>query len=437
MLRTHYRKGLIALATLLLSLALSACSANALSSQIEQISSADAQSAALDALSGRLLILGADGNIAVSDPSGDNRIAITDAAASGVSYQQPTWSPDGALIAWTEVDASGDDAEGDATIRLVTSSADGAARIDLEAPFPPFYIYWSPDSHRLAYLSNWNRSENLSSMALRLVEIETNDGGERKLKASTLAEGQPFYFSWAPDGERMLTHIGDERVDLRSIDGGSESLFASSGAFAAPQWSPDGAQLVFAVDEGDLQKLIITDTAGNRIDEITDYENRITFSLSPDSGPDRGQLAYVVTGGNSIGTAALGPLYVVDLATKATREISGQPVIAFFWSPDGEKLAYLTLERAGDAVRSRWRVWDGKQSRAYDSVLPSAQFMQRYLTFFDQYAQSMRIWSPDSRAFTYAGANEDGLSGVWVQLFDEEKPVRVGRGDFVAWSPVE
>lgn len=440
MLRTHYRNGLIALSMLLLTLALTACDANALAGQIEQISSADAtatNSAALDALNGRLLILGADGNISTSDPSGDNRIAITDDAASGVSYQQPTWSPDGALIAWTEVGASSDDAEADASIRLVTSRADGSERTDLEAPFPPFYLYWSPDSNRLAYLSNWNRSGNRPSMALRLVEIGTSDEGVRELKASTLAEGQPFYFSWAPDSERLLTHIGNEQVDVRGIDGGSESLFTSPGAFAAPQWSLDGAQLVFAVSEGDLQKLVITDTAGNRVDEITDYEDRITFSLSPDSGPNRGKLAYVVTGDNSIGTAALGPLYVVDLATKTTREISSRPVIAFFWSPDGGKMAYLTLERASDVVRSRWHVWDGKQSRAYDSILPSAQFLQRYLTFFDQYAQSMRIWSPDSRAFTYAGANEDNLSGVWVQLLDEDEPVLVGRGVFAAWSPAE
>lgn len=433
-MRFHTHKWLAVLITLLLALMLAGCDVGALSGQMGALSPDDARrAAALDSLGGRLLILGADGNIYTASPSGRDRVAITDDASSAVRYQQPTWSPDGALIAWTELRSEGDS---DA-IRLVTSNADGGELAQLDAPFPPFYFYWSPDSSRLAYLSNWNRSDNLQSMALRLVEIGSDEAGMRKLTARTLAEGQPFYFSWSPDSQRLLTHVGNEQLDLREIDGGAQSLPVTSGEFAAPQWSFDGNELIYAINEDDLQKLIITDIDGNRLREITDYDARITFGLSPSAGGEPGKLAYVVTEDSRSGVAALGPLYVVDLATQATRELSSGPVIAFFWSPDGERLAYLTLERGAGAAQSRWYVWDGNQSRAYDAIRPSARFLQQYLTFFDQYAQSMRIWSPDSRAFTYAGANSEGVSGIWVQMVGEAEPVLVDQGMFAAWSPRE
>ncbi len=187
------------------------------------------------------------------------------------------------MLAWTKVRGNGDD---DATIRLVTSNADGDDLIDLETPFAPFYYYWSPDGNRLAYLSRWDRRDNPPSMALRLVELGADDGDGRELTANTLAEGQPFYFSWAPDSQRLLTHVGNAELDTRAIDGASAPLLATPGVFAAPQWSGDGSRLVFAVSEGDLQKLVIADTEGNLVDEITDFDARITFGLSPDAGAD-------------------------------------------------------------------------------------------------------------------------------------------------------
>ena len=111
-------------------------------------------------------------------------------------------------------------------------------------------------------------------------------------------------------------------------------------------------------------------------------------------------------------------------------------MLAFFWSPDGTKLAFLAVERVGDSVQLRWRVWDGTETRAFGALTPSRVFLEEYLPFFDQYAQSMTLWSPDSTAFAYAGANEEGVSGIWVQeLAGNKLPVRVSDGVFVAWSP--
>jgi len=68
--------------------------------------------------------------------------------------------------------------------------------------------------------------------------------------------------------------------------------------------------------------------------------------------------------------------------------------------------------------------------------MPSRTFLTNYISFFDQYAQSMTLWSPDSSAFTYPGINAKGQRGIWVQKLGEDEDAKlVHDGIYVAWSP--
>jgi TolB protein len=269
-------------------------------------------------------------------------------------------------------------------------------------------------------------------MALRLVDYVAPENTAVK----TLAAGQPFYFSWSPDGSQLLAHIDGERVEVYDVstdEPGVQSLIISGGAFSAPQWAATGEKLVYAVADGQTQRLLLTDPAGQLLQNLTDYTRRVSFLLSPDNR----HLAYVTT---EMETQAgtLGPLYLVDIETRRTRELSEQPVLAFYWSPDGQKLAYLVLDRIGGRVGLRWNVWDGDATREYAGFFPSRELLQNYLPFFDQYAQSHRIWSPDSDALVFAGTLEDGRTGVWVQAVDNDEaaaPLSLGAGVSAIWSP--
>ena len=353
-------------------------------------------------------------------PDGSQRIALTRDATRTRQYSQPTWSPSGERIAWAEVRAQG----GELVSFLHVGYADGSQPQELDLPFAPFYIYWSPDAQKLVYLSNW-LDNNLPSMALRMVSLSA-DG----LDAKTLGQGQPYYFSWAPDGQQLLTHVGDERVSIRSLDGAEQTLSNASSGFPAPQWSPDGASLVYTLDEAGLRQLIVTDTSGELQQVITDYDGIISFSLNPQGN----LMAYTVSeqGGTA---AAFGPLYVVDIETGRTQQLSQSRVFGFFWSPDGAKLAYMAVERVQGRTMLRWRVWEDAGQQQYELFVPSGVFLERYLAFFDQYAQSMTIWSPDSSAFTYAGVDSNLQSGVWIQRLDAEKPQRISNGVISLWSP--
>ncbi len=379
-----------------------------------------AQIASIDDRENRVLIIDIDGNIYTLDPDGRRRQAITTSASRTLIHQQPTWSPDTNRIAWTQVSSEGNRVKPS----LVVGSPDGTVLSNIELPFAPFYIYWSPDSQRLAYLSNW-LSQSTQSMALRTVELS-----EAQPTTTTIAEGQPFYFSWSPDGQELLSHVGNEVVTVYSLDGNQEPLSDASSGFPAPQWTSDG-NLVFAIDDQNGQgHLIMSDRLGTELTELTTYVGSISFSLN--STED--MLAYAVSdqGGAS---AAVGSLYVIDMETYSTRELSVRPVVAFFWSPDGEKLAYLQFEIEDSQTALRWKVWEDGEITTYDRFVPSQLFMRRYLAFFDQYSLSMNIWSPDSTAFVYAGTDGIGRRGVFVQTLEEERPKRISSGFFAAWSP--
>ena len=76
--------------------------------------------------------------------------------------------------------------------------------------------------------------------------------------------------------------------------------------------------------------------------------------------------------------------------------------MAFFWSPDGQKLAFAAVDRQAQALT--WFVSDaaGKSRKEVGTFLPSQEQI-RHFAFFDQYAQSHSLWSPDSRHLIYAG----------------------------------
>jgi TolB protein len=372
--------------------------------------------------SNRLLIQGVDGNLYTVRPDGSERVTITNDATSLHQYTQPTWSPTGSRIAWAEVDGR----TGQLKSTLTVSHFDGKVREHFDLPFAPFYMYWSPDEARLAFLSNWQKLNQSSvTIALRLVDFAAE--GER---ITTLTEGQPLYLDWSPESDRLLIHIDNDRLEYWDMLGEGASLSATYAAFPAPQWSSDGSQLLYALGESNEQQLVLADTEGNPTREITDFEQNISFTLSPDNR----HIAYVITP-PTVATAAFGPLYVVELASNRTRELASGPVMAFFWSPDGSKLAYLVIDESEATLRLRWHVWDGASSKPYAAMIPSRTFMQAYLAFFDQYARSMNIWSPDSSAFAYAAIDDTLGNNIWVQHLEEAEPQRVSRGVFVAWSP--
>ncbi|MFQ5948238.1 MAG: TolB family protein [Acidimicrobiia bacterium] len=377
--------------------------------------------------SNRLLVLGDDGNIFTVLPDGSDRVDITDDAGEGRGYLQPTWSPMGERIAWSELRLE----PGRSRSFLRTGRSDGTDVTGAEIAATAFYLYWNPDGERLVHLSR-----GIGGLDLGLIDVAA--GGDASV---VLDQGQPYYFSWSPDGKRLLVHVGDRRLELLALDGGRTTVDDAPGLFQAPQWSRDGTRIIYAAQGNSDQALVLADPEGGSARRLVTFDGFIAFALNSEG--DR--VAYRVTTGRpdvpETAVLAGGPrraipdaLVVLDLTSGEELVLASDPVLAFYWSPHGRSLLFLVVDLESGLLR--WHVWEGEQVMAFEAFQPSVVFAQEYLPFFDQFAQSQSFWSPGSDAFVYAGTGMDERSGIWVQRVEPGiGPALVVAGQFASWSP--
>ena len=360
---------------------------------------------------GRLAVVD-NGNVVVMDPDGQNRIDVTDSPSSGPAtafYFQPTWSPDGTLLAFSEISPA---------TRLYIASPDDGTTASLEVTSLPFYLSWS-DSNTLATLRNGANGLQLETTT----EESLADG------LTLVDEGAPLYFSWEPGGERLVTHIGTDRLELTD-NGSSRPLGPAPGDFQAPHWAAAG--IVAVQQDGRDQELTIIAPDGTS----TPLARTLgaTYLVPTQDGS---RIAAQVVSGETNGLSVLyqqtpvlpSNQLVVAESDGTVTVVSESPVLAFFWSPGGDRLLLLDVADQGEA---RWQVWadDTLEEVVRFEIEPS--FARDLLPFFDQYAQNVSLWSPDGTAFAFPGSI-DGEAGIWVQELGEP-PIRVSGGTWVAWS---
>jgi len=122
-------------------------------------------------------------------------------------------------------------------------------------------------------------------------------------------------------------------------------------------------------------------------------------------------------------------------------------ILAFFWSPDGSKIAFVTASNATGGLR--WKVLDlgigGGATTALVDFVPSPDQFTMF-RFFDQYAHSHSLWSPDSRRIVFAGrlsarassASQSAQSGSMALTVDTGAlgiVEEVAEGTLGFWSP--
>lgn len=404
----------------------------------------------------RLLVVGVDGNLFTIAPTGGERFYLTDDATPQQLYTQPTWSSTGERIAWTSITRASGAPQG----QLITTLANGTERTKTATLFPPFYLFWSPDDRRVAYLSNWLDNQR-PTIALHVANVPPVEGAVEENAVELIGVGQPFYFSWAPTGDKLIAHVGNQQVLLLdvtqpSVKAQSTVLVEASANFAAPQWfsmaqdfSMSGAaettetdEALFAAGEGGLLYVILDDNTAQLVLSDEDGTNERLLTplarqdfLSFNMNATGSHIAFIETT-DRVGFNSFGPLFLYDLTDEVFQQISTDPTLAFFWSPDGSTLYFLTVEIEGGSSWLRVNIWDGNSVRQFARFVPSPTFARDYLPFADQYMQSMRFWSPDSQAVVYTGQADDGTAGVWVQPVQEGKnAIFVAAGTFATWSP--
>ena len=353
--------------------------------------------------------------------------------ASHTVYNWPTWSPDASKLAFTSFSDNGDfggalwlvDIPGGLPDKVFQDPDDTIGRF--VAQRSPHYIYWAPGSDRVAFLAP-------TPTSLVLYMIETHDPHHPEV----LSFGAPSYMTWSPDGQYLLHHLVDavDLIDTRN-DLERVSLDARSTSFRTPAWSPDSRQMAFVDGSIGADTLVITDVQGNSKIEVDRVSILTVFLWSPSAN----EIAYTeLTPARSLGIPTYGGLAIFDVDSGETRQITNREIAAFFWSPDGSMVAYVGIDRPTATIS--WYVNDrsGKAEKKLTDFVPSSEQLFVMFAFFDQYAYSNNLWSPDGRSLVYSARDPDanGTGGTTIQVIsiDGSSPPRViAPGHLAFWSP--
>jgi len=405
----------------------------------------------LERKSGMIAYLGVDGNMYVSDQGGGNLTQLTEDAVIPESqggpvlyYQYPTWSRDGSQLAFIGLRSEGEQTE--SKLMVANLDDDSVNEIYTTESEHPVYLNWSPDNANLSFIST-----NVSGQNLILQSIPSQ-GGDRTI----LDTGSPYYWSWAPDGRVMVVHAGGaaasapEHVAFLNVDSDSatvteQALDSAPGAFQAPAWSPDGSRIALARASANKNQIIVTDSAGENPKEIGTFTEKTAFAWSSDGT----RIAYI-DGIQALEAGTIGSLHVVDLES-SEEIVEDANIIAFFWSPSGEEIAYFVLQQvqpeggsSGDSGSTettpqlvlQLNVLDvtSGESRDLFTYRPTQQFLSM-LPYFDQYHQSATIWSPDDNNLVLSFLTNSGSPGIAVVAASGNlEPRMLAEGYLAFWS---
>ena len=360
--------------------------------------------------------------IVTVDPDGSNPEEIS---GGGGRFLWPTWSPDGRMLAYSAVLGGGRDIQ---QVLFALDLASGETHelhaaerglATMVAAETPHYVMWSPDSSHLAFLG-------ATGKGLMLYLDDLSDG-ESPREAIDQA---PLYFDWSPDSRLLLVHRGAGHYLIDVEDGVAEELPLGTKAtgYRAPGWKPTGEKFAYISTDGFGGFGLYTYGVDAR-------DRTLVGQVPPNAAfvwsPDAENIA-----ATSPETAIFLPpldlvlyqrvrIYGVD-GTRGLPDIE-ENVVAFFWSPDSTKLAYVTL--ADEPGVFRWNILevsDGHRRSLVDFRPSLGQLT--ILRYFDQYAYSHKLWSPDSSSLVFSGTLSDlGFSASFDETANE-RIVVVGTG---------
>jgi Tol biopolymer transport system component len=509
-MRKHLRLALIAPVVL----ALTACSAGSgdgvtLPSRFRLSSSQT--SSFFEQKVGRIAITRSDGNLIVVDQTGERPIEITRDAQSRMLrdrsgairdvYRLPVWSPDGTQLAVVESryafpltstvivqGLAGVQAAVGPGSRVTEQTLNGSvtneaseqgvltyepSRITIEfggshvrsalytvvpdgksAMKEIFsseevldYVDWSPQGDQLALGTIGQNGKTLTTM--------TPEGANKQ----AIANAPDLNWSWSPQGYSMLVQsrldASNMRANIAVIDSETGDEIARVGSRVDTssihtQFSPDGNFMVTTEpgENGEFN-LILADKDGKRVRSLRTVSGLLNYAWSPTGA----KLAFVV---RETAASQGGPLRLLDVNSGQLTLLSAQPVAGFFWSPNGNYIAAVTVADTGsmdpqvvadlpnglsDSAQNPMMMQtinvNTREARPTLLFEPTDAFLQVVLNS-NVYARSMTIWSPNSRRMVVPllfRGNGGGEAIVEMESSGSIWPRIIGQGEMAVWSP--
>ena len=393
----------------------------------------------------RIAVVGSDARIRTYSPDGTGELLIT--PDDGV-FTWPTWSPNGREIAYSRV---GRDTQGQQMIALDSYDRISEEYSVVHRGDPGFagllaegvvhYPLWSPDSKKLAFVVV-TRNRGLSLY----LSDRTSDDDPRYL-----LDSGPLWMSWSSDSNNLAVHRGGQHFLVQMDDDpNAQSLWLEpSDGYRVPAWRPGHDVIAASSPVGGL-------THGVYTVPVWPVDDKVNIKAAPVAGQNTAFLWSSDGSYLAVADDAQPALYgrTPVLVYRGLRILDGesfretarvdQHVLAYFWSPDGSRIALAALRGRGLG----WTILDVETGAVEEMVdfIPSPDQMTMF-QYFDQYAYSHQLWSPDSRYIVFAGILRDravdaGLrsqsaSRVYVLDTGPMRTIEVlAPGVLASWSPV-
>ncbi len=325
--------------------------------------------------------------------AGDNTVrVIPDGAVAGAPGWWPSWRPGRAEFAVTRLVPGGNAPH---TALMLCSASGGEILVPGSMTTPPaliserlpHYALWNPQGTFLYYVMPAGRT--LAARVWRAGDAESR----------TLTGGTPIFAAWMPAGDRLTIHHGSELAIFDAASGERQLLSANVGGFRVPAISQSGRWIAYAEVSGETAVVHAYDTLAAETRRVGEFGGGVVLAFRP--GTETLTVAGALPGGSPLATG----IHYADLGSPGAgvETLVRGPVVAFWWAPAGDRVAVLAPGGLSDGrAQVRFHHADGTPGGAMESLNLSND-MRTLVGFFDQFALSHSLWSPDGRHFALAG----------------------------------
>ena len=252
--------------------------------------SATAVAAAPEPIPGRILFI-SDGDLWLLDAHGPHQLA------TGGTFSQPTWGPDGSTLAYVYrgtnfADIFVTDDQGQSQTRLTNSQSTILDNNDWNLR-PTF----SPDGQLIAFVSDRN-----SALPTLWLMNAADGSGRRALTAPGLQQDDVDALAWSPDGSQLAVTLfnepGPTQIALVPMTAAatpgnrqlSHVLTSLPPGALDPSWAPDGSWLAVAAHDGNASDIYAVEPDGTSVTKLT---NDGPLARSPVWSPDGQHIAFL------------------------------------------------------------------------------------------------------------------------------------------------
>jgi Tol biopolymer transport system component/cytosine/adenosine deaminase-related metal-dependent hydrolase len=298
---------------------------------------------------------------------------------------QPDWSPDSSTLAFQSY------RDGNFHLWIIRPDGSGLRQLT-QGPYDHREPRFSPDGRKLAFSVDLSGSYGVYTLDLADSTVAT--------VADTASE--EYEPAWSPDGSKIAFVVANTRIDVVTVADGTRTTAVQvpdGQVIHSPEWTPDGADLVYCLTANGTAQLVRAGTALFTGEEV--YPFRVSWSGAADYLYTADGLIRRRSPGSSV-PRVIGFSAQVTVNTpaypKRQRDFDSaepKPVIGIgspVLSPDGRSVAFRALN---------------------DLYLMRIGEPPKPLTG-DKWWKSDPAWSPDGRYLSYS-TDRGGKLDIWLR----------------------